>query len=157
MEGKVKGKKGFTLIELLVVITIIAVLAVVVFVALDPAKRVSDSRDARRQTDVDSILTAVHTYVVDNGGNYPTGLAKNTTEKMLGTGTGLAAVNTGGCGVAAGDALNLSTPLAKYLKSIPVDPSGDDASTGYSIAVDANGIVTVKACNAQNSTISASR
>jgi hypothetical protein len=40
--------------------------------------------------------------------------------------------------------------LAKYLKSMPIDPLGGatytSAKTGYSVTVDANGIVTVKAC-----------
>ena len=41
-------KKGFTLIEILVVIAIIAILAVVVFVALNPAQRIKDSKNSRR-------------------------------------------------------------------------------------------------------------
>ena len=50
-----KNTKGFTLIELLLVIGIIAVLAIVVFVSLDPVKRFSDARDARRVSDLQSM------------------------------------------------------------------------------------------------------
>ena len=136
-----KNKKGFTLIELLVVITIISILTAVVFVALDPVKRFADARNSRRVSDVNSILTAIHEYIVDNGGAIPSGLS--TTEQQLGTcTTGGAAACTG----AAASCLNLSTPLAKYLKTIPFDPQGTAASTKYSVVIDSNNIVTVKAC-----------
>lgn len=149
-------KKGFTLIELLVVIAIIAILAVVVFVALDPVKRFADARDSRRWSDVNSILTATHEYIVDNGGALPTGLSTSMAETQLGT------CNSGGatlCTGAATACVNLTTPLATYLKSIPVGPgtSAATATTAYSIEVDANNIVTVTACGAENQTVSVSR
>jgi len=141
--------KGFTLIELLVVIVIIATLAVTVFVALNPAERISDARDARRTSDVDSILTAIHQYIVDNGGLVPTGLT--TTEQQLGTaGSGCATI--GLCTGMAVACLNLSSLLAPYLASIPIDPNGGTAATTrYSAALNANGIVTVKACGTEDS------
>jgi len=150
---------GFTLIELLIVIAIIAVLAVSVYVALDPAKRIKDAKDARRATDIESILTAIHEYTVDNKGTIPTGLTAGMIEKQLGTGTSGCIVATGGCTVAgASDCVNLTTPLAKYLKTIPVDPDGTAGLTGYSAIVDSNGIVTIKACKAEGGTnISVSR
>ncbi|MDQ3099382.1 MAG: type II secretion system GspH family protein [bacterium] len=144
-----KNQQGFTLIELLVVIAIVAALAVTVFVALNPAQRLKDARDARRLTDAESILTAVHQYITDNKG-VTTALALTTTDAQLGTGLAAACspVTTGGCAVAASTACkDLTTPLAKYLKSMPTDPlTGTAASTGYTINMDANGIVTIKAC-----------
>lgn len=150
--------KGFTLIELLLVIAIISILAVVVFVALNPAQRFKDSRDARRTTDVDTILSAIHSSIVDNKGTLPTGLTAGMSEAQLGTGTGCT-VSTGGCTVVTAACLDLATPLTKYLKSIPTDPNGGTAAkTNYSVVVDANGIVTVKACGTEGATnISASR
>jgi type IV pilus assembly protein PilA len=135
---------GFTLIELLVVISIIAILATVVFVALDPVKRFADARNSRRWSDVNNILTAVHQYIVDNGGDLPTGLTTGQASTQLGT-----------CGTCD----NLTTPLAKYLKSMPLDPDGGTASSsGYFITVDANNIVTVTASSAENAqTIEVSR
>lgn len=140
---------GFTLIELLVVIAIIATLATVVFVALNPLERFADARNSRRWNDVNSILTAVHEYIVDNGGALPSGVT--TTEKQLGTcGSGGATPCTG----AQAACLDLSTPLAKYLKSVPLDPNGGTSSTTYySVVVDANNIVTVKSCSAENSEV----
>lgn len=149
-----KSFSGFTLIELLVVITIIATLAVVVFVALNPGQRLKDARDARRTSDVDSILTAVHESIVDNKGTAPAGIS--TVEQQLGTSTGTGganpscAISTGGCGVTATACLDLSTSLAKYLKSIPTDPkTGTAANTSYSVVQDSNGLVTVRACGTE--------
>lgn len=153
-----KNQRGFTLIELLIVIVIIALLAVAVFVALNPVKRIKDAQDARRTADVENILTAVHEYIVDNKGNLPAGLSLGMAEAQLGTASSSCAVSTGGCGATTSACLDLSTPLAKYLKSIPYDPStGSSAKTDYSVVVDSNGIVTVRACGAENTTISQSR
>lgn len=149
-----KFQRGFTLIELLIVITILATLAVTVFVALNPGQRLKDAKDARRTSDVDTILTAIHTYIVDNKGAYPSGLATNMVESQLGTATTGCANNLAGCTVTAVACVNLATPLAKYLKSIPVDPGStyNAGSTGYSVLLDSNGIVTVRACGAEGTT-----
>lgn len=133
--------KGFTLIELLVVISIISILAVVVFVALDPVSRFQDARNARRWTDTNSILTAVHECIVDNDGSLTTCGINDTNSHVLGTSD-----------------LDLSTELAAYLKSIPQDPStGSDADTGYSLQADTNNIITITADDAEGETISVSR
>ena len=148
---KIQLKKGFTLIELLVVISIIALLSVVVFVALNPVKRFQDARNSRRWSDVDNILTAVHESIVDNGGALPAGLTTGMAETQLGSClSGGATLCTG----AAAACVNLATPLAKYLKSMPIDSQTGVASTSaYSITVDANNIVTVKSCSAENSAV----
>jgi hypothetical protein len=134
-------------------------LAVVVFVALNPAQRFKDSRDARRTTDVDTILSAIHTSIVDSKGTLPTGLTVGMSEVQLGTSATGCTVATGGCTVVAAACVDLSTPLAKYLKSMPLDPNGGTAAkTNYSVIVDANGLVTVRACGTEGTTnISASR
>lgn len=152
-------KKGFTLIELLVVIAIIAILAVVVFVALNPVRRFADARNSTRISDVNSVLTAVHEYIVDNDGSYPTGMSTGMSETQLGTAATGCATSTGGACGTADACLDLSTPLAAYLASIAVDPSETAAGkTGYSVAVNTNGIVTIRGCNAENAaTIQVSR
>lgn len=151
-------KKGFTLIEILLVIGIIAVLATVVIVALDPAKRFADARDARRHTDVESILSAITQYVVDNKGQFPSGLS--SPGKQLGTESGgCIFTDVHGCTTSNVDGcLDLSTDLARYLKSIPFDPQGSAARTYYMAELDSNNIITVRACNPENeSEISVSR
>lgn len=164
-----RDQKGFTLIELLLVIGIIAVLAIVVFVALNPAQRFKDTRNARRASDVETILTAIHSSIVDNKGTLPSALATASAgvDYQLGTTGGCqltSATQSPSCNVTTSGCLDLLSSagaqnLAKYLQSVPVDPSGyagnvsttPDSSasatkTNYAVSVDANGIITVKAC-----------
>jgi len=152
-------RQGFTLIELLLVIAIVAILAIAVFAALNPAQRFRDSRDSRRYTDVAAILNAIHEYIVDNRGALPTGLTAGMAETQIGSAGSGCAISTGGCAVVASACVNLTTPLAPYLISIPLDPSlaTGSTTTSYSVVVNSNGIVTVKACGVEGSTnISAS-
>ncbi len=137
-------RSGFTLIEILIVVGIIALLSTVVFVALDPVQRFADTRNSRRFSDVNNVLTAVHEYIVDNNGALPTGLTASMSATVLG--------NCGTC-------VDLSGPLTPYLKSMPLDPAtGVAEDSGYSIDVDGNNIVTVYADDAENSeTVQVSR
>jgi prepilin-type N-terminal cleavage/methylation domain-containing protein len=160
-----RGRDGFTLIELLLVVAIISLLSVAVFTSLNPSQRLSDTKNARRATDVDTLLNAIHQSIVDNKGTYPTGLSAGMDEKQTGNGTAGCTVATGGCAVAgATDCVDLlvgSQNLARYMKDVPVDPEGaptyNASTSGYSVKVDANGIVTVRACGADGQQIYASR
>lgn len=160
--------KGFTLIEVLITLAIIAILAVSVFVALDPAKRLKDAKDARRATDVDTILTAIHQSIVDNKGTFPTNFPAAGVKKQLGTGDAITCTATVGtyCTSVTTACADLTADVAQdlipYLKSVPIDPVGGTtataAKTGYMVERDSNGIVTVTACYTDGTTvISASR
>ena len=150
-----KQKSGFTLIELLVVIGIIAALTTTVFVAIDPAKRFKDARNARRISDADTILGAIHQYIVDTGGSMPAGVGASIAQ--------IGSCTTGGatlCSGAAAACIDLATVLGanKYLKTNPIDPqSGTAATTGYSVSKDANNLFTVTACLGEGTTIATSR
>ena len=153
LPNKIKSS-GFTLIELLIALAIVTILAVAVSVALNPAKRLNDAQDARRTVDVESILTAIHQAIIDNKGDYPTGMPAVDVEKQLGTPAGgCVATTVGACTVTAGCAdlmTNAAIDLIPYLASMPVDPDsalGTVAASGYSVKRDTNGIVTVKACH----------
>lgn len=152
---KIKNKKAFTLIELLLVIGIIAVLAVVVFVALDPAKRFADARNARRISDTQAILSAIQQYIIDNKGALPAGI--DAYERQLGEASDSCEI-AGGCTVSAVECIDLTGDLSRYLKSSPYDPqNGSDARTHYSVQVNSSNIVTIRACDAEGGEISASR
>lgn len=155
---------GFTLIELLVVVTIITILAVAVYSALNPAQRIRDTRDARRAQDVSEILSAIHQSIVDDKGTLPTNLAAmaNDAEQQLGTG------NTTECGASVGNycsglttgCVNLMSGaenLTNYIDSIPIDPiAGSTATsvkTGYSVKKGSNGVITIKACYTDSSSV----
>ena len=60
----VRRNEGFTLIELLVVIAVIGLLASIVLVSLGPARK--KARDARRQSDIRQISTAMEMCLDDS-------------------------------------------------------------------------------------------
>jgi len=150
-----KYKKGFTLIEILLVVAILSILLVVVFAALNPAQRLTDTRNARRWNDVNQTLTALHECIIDNS-LATCGLGTTVALSQIGS---CASAGATPCTGAADACLNLDgdTDLDPYLASFPVDPTDPGAGkTGYAVTV-ANGIVTVSACNAEGTTVSVSR
>jgi hypothetical protein len=57
--------------------------------------------------------------------------------------------------VSVSQCLNLATPLAPYLKEIPADPEASEESKfRYSIQMDGNNIITVRACDSTDGSIS---
>ncbi|MDO8487114.1 MAG: prepilin-type N-terminal cleavage/methylation domain-containing protein [Candidatus Curtissbacteria bacterium] len=104
---KKKFVRGFTLIELLIVIAILGILAAAVLVAVNPAKRQQQARDAARKNDIGQLATALQAYFTTSG-IYPTG---------SGSPGGLTALT------ASGD-----------LKSIPGDPTGGGGQYNYTVA-----------------------
>lgn len=156
------NKKGFTLIELLIVIAIIAILAAVAYVALDPLTRFKDARDSSRWSDVSSMLTAIKVNQVDNGGSYLASIAAMTPGEVYmisgdGTTTGCDAQNAY-CDVAVtanNNCVNLSGLVsAGYLGKVPVSPNGEgtwtDSITGYTITASSSGMITIDACESEN-------
>jgi prepilin-type N-terminal cleavage/methylation domain-containing protein len=150
--------KAFTLIELVLVISLIAILSSLTFVGLEPFKRIQDSNNLKRTSDINSMLVAIHQYIVDNKGAMPTGMSTSMAEAQLGTNASGCQISTGGCAVTTASCLNLATPLLKYLTPMPYDKNATTAATGYTVKVDANNIITVRACLAEGgSTISVTR
>ncbi|MFA6254414.1 MAG: prepilin-type N-terminal cleavage/methylation domain-containing protein [Patescibacteria group bacterium] len=141
-----KKRQGFTLIELLIVIVIIAILAGIIYVAVDPATRFKQARNAERWSSVNSILNAYLKYAVDNDGDDPANPnLVGSTKYMIGSGSDYA-----DCGTTA--VTNLSNLVSKYIAEIPVDPKVSGASqtkTYYYILKDTNGRITVGACAAE--------
>ncbi len=144
-----KKNHGFTLIELLIVVGIIAFLASAIFIAVDPAKRFAESRNARRWTDTSAVLEAVLQYAVDEDGTLPPKIDDVTsTVQILGT-------NASGCDVgcagkpSAVSCLDLSEVLIpKYLGLIPYDPyTGSAAFTDYYVNRSQTGRIEVGSCD----------
>lgn len=77
-----KFVRGFTLIELLVVVSILGVLAAAIVIAINPAKRNKQARDATRKSDIGQIANALHAYYTNFNG-YPVGLTSLTASGDL--------------------------------------------------------------------------
>lgn len=141
---------GFTLIELLIVIGIIAFLASAIFIAIDPAQRFAASRNARRWTDVSSILEGVLEYSVDREGALPPGI-----DELPGTAQVLGVFGDAVCDVGcsakttARECLDLSGSLvSEYLSHIPYDPyTGSADFTDYYLNKTARGRIEVGSCD----------
>lgn len=134
------SQKGFTLIELLVVIGILGILLAIVLVALNPARQFAQANNTKRNSDVVTILNAIHEYAADNKGQVPSGITATATE-----------ISTAGIDIC--DAL-----VPTYVAALPTDPSLNTAqvtdcsasyATGYNVSVDTDGRVTVSAPDIQ--------
>lgn len=144
-----RRRGGFTLIELLVVIGIIIILFSVIFIAVDPARRFAQTRNAQRREDIRDILEAVLTYMVDNTGDYPPGLdSLQSSAQVIGTATtGCDTTCTATSTVSS--CLDLSNTVGGYyIARIPYDPkTGSSANTDYWINKLDNGRLDVGACD----------
>lgn len=148
-----KSNSAFTLIELIIVIAIIAILAAAIFVAVDPARRLHEARNARRFSDTATILEAVKTYQVDNGGTHYTTIAAATAGLYFQIGTN----GVSGCDVTCAGAgtgflqdqcVDISALGSGYLATVPKDPQ-TTSTTGvayFLVRGDSNEI-TIGACN----------
>ncbi len=149
-----QNKKGFTLIELIIVIAVIALLAASVFVAVDPARRIGEGRNAVRASDAENIKKALEFYV----GEYRTlppaiaSLSDNTNYLIS------AAGDTSGGSVYCALPGNLNkvditsgaSEFFNFLPTIPVDPSQGPPypnGSGYYFKKQGNKILEVNACN----------
>ncbi len=158
-----KSSKGFTLIELLIVIAIIAIISAVVFVALDPLTRFKDARDSTRWSDITAVLSAIKIDQVDNGGTYLSTIASMATGTVYmivdgATGAGCDDQNAY-CDTnvfADSYCVNLDGLVTGgYLGDVPVSPNGagswSASITGYTLQRNTTGIITVRACESENS------
>lgn len=147
------SKKAFTLVELIIVIAIIAILAAAIFVAIDPARRLNEARNATRNNDITSILDAVKKYQADNDGTHYTTVDSITAGNYHMIGTAATGCDSG-CTYLDDQSqtyqaacVNLSSIGSNYLATIPKDPkSGTNGVTDYYITKDTNGAITVGSC-----------
>ncbi|MCD4760443.1 prepilin-type N-terminal cleavage/methylation domain-containing protein [bacterium] len=159
-----KSGAGFTLIELIIVIAIIALLAAATFVAVDPAKRIGESRNAQRWSDVTAIADAWMKYWVDHNGSMATSTTNvapmtaltqggyyitNTASSCDGTAPASCTAST----TATVDCIDLHNLVQSgYLGDIPDDPGGtDNTGTDYYFSLSDNNVIEVGACETYGS------
>lgn len=133
-------RQGFTLIELLLVLGIISLLVSITIAALSPSRQLATSRNAKRQADVNAILSAVYQYLVDEEA-LPSGIPSGSPAEICAT-------NSVDCDAA----IDLDVLTGSYLVRIPQDPQLVDTATGtnYWIVRDANGRITVTSPGAED-------
>lgn len=146
-------QKGFTLIELLIVVAIISILAAIIFVAVDPARRLAQARNAERWSSVNSILNGILKYTVDNE-VLPTevGNATSGLYYQIGTDTGNCSATCTSHG-ATTDCVNLTALIDSYLTAIPEDPktgSGNGTRTDYYLRKTSGGRICIGACEPES-------
>ena len=148
-------QKGFTLVELLVVIGIIGILFAVILIAVDPARRFSEARNAVRRQDVRDVVEAVLEFMTDNRGNFPANIDTVAASYQI-LGTAATACDATACGsIVASDltaaCANLSGDLVEtYLAEIPMDPNtGAAANTRYAINRSSGNRIEVVACDGE--------
>lgn len=132
-------RKGFTLIELLLVIGIIAVLVGITIAALAPTKQLGTTRDAKRQADVNAILSAVYQYLVDEE-RLPATIPSGTAREICATDS-----------IDCDAAISLDVLTGSYIVRIPQDPQLPESATGtkYFIVRENGGRITVSAPGAE--------
>lgn len=162
-------EKGFTFIEFLIVIAIIGFLAAAIIVAVDPVKRIQDSRDAQRYSEVNSLLNAILRKQVDDrsifagGTTYPIITHATNAQVITRSISGNTACNSSlpKCAAISMDSSNASNCWAalegltavtrivpEYIAELPLDPAtGTVANTGYYIHRTSGNRIEIGACD----------
>ena len=147
----INKKMGFTLLEILLVIAAIAILAGVVIVAINPGKQLAETRNAKRNSNVNTILNAVYQYSIDNNGIIPTSIPPIASGACGEAINEICPTDLGSCGSLVD--LEVLTLNEEYLVSIPEDPQGPSGANpngaGYHIVQTSNGRIEVCAPNAE--------
>ncbi|MBT4209472.1 MAG: prepilin-type N-terminal cleavage/methylation domain-containing protein [Candidatus Komeilibacteria bacterium] len=139
------NRRAFTLIELILVIAIITLIASVVFVAVNPSKRIGQANNTSRWQDLKALAEALELYVAD-AGQLPTNSTIGLGDKMVLCNSRTTLSCDGqdrGC-ILAED----SNFWGKYIGDIPVDPLKNGVTdTGYYITRSEGGMLSLGACD----------
>ncbi len=131
--------KGFTLIELLVVIAIIGLLSAVILAPIQSSRK--KARDAKRNSELRSLKTALTVYFDDNG-SFPV-VTASTDTNWRSTCSGAGGALTGTFSTVTAATVIPSVPTAffpNYISQMPMDPLNQAGSgTAYCYAYRSNG------------------
>lgn len=139
---------GFTLIELLLVLTILTILATLVVGSLNPARQLAIARDAERESDLFTIMNALHQYAVDHEGAFPEVIESEE----------FPICRTGAETCVGRYDLSVLTDADRYLVEIPIDPLCendteevfcDATDSGYIVGKTENGRIIMYANRAE--------
>ncbi|RJQ33699.1 hypothetical protein C4566_03020 [Candidatus Parcubacteria bacterium] len=145
------SSKGFSIFTLIIGIGVVAILAVGIFVFLNPSKRLGQSYNARRWTDINALAKAIELYSLDNQAlpaDFSTGTLSVAEKFVLCSSEGALECDgeTLGCLV-----VNDTDFLGQYLETLPVDPLKSDTSdTGYYISRQGDNMLVIGACDSYN-------
>lgn len=118
-------RPGFTLVEVIIAVAIIAILASATIVAINPAKRLAQARDAQRKSDINAIANALVGYF-HNKDEYPRERSCDTSRgSYLTGGSANCATNVSGAdwGKTGADFFYQGLVVSEgFLKNLPVDP-----------------------------------
>ena len=133
--------RGFSIIESMMVASLVSVIVSLTIVALNPIADFAGARNAKRWSDVNALLNALHGHLVNNGGGLPIGI--DSTPREVCTEDANVVACTGG------GKLDLSTLVGVAFPVIPVDPEGGSGlGSGYAVYVK-EGRLTVMALRAE--------
>ncbi len=108
-------RSGISIIEVLIVVAIALLLGAAVYVSIDPELRLHESRNIRRQNDVEIILSALIEHVGDNEGALHSSVEALDMDLRYVIGTCFAALAQDVC-------VDLSNLGLDYLPTVPFDP-----------------------------------
>jgi len=150
---KQTSQSGFSLFSLILTIGVIAVLAASVLVVVNPAKRIGQSKDARRWADVTAIAKAVEAYEIDNH-QIPSDFSTTT----LSAGEKFVLCSSSGFRTCDGQTeiclvVDDDDFLGVYLPDIPIDPDkSNSVDSGYYITRQGDSTMVFGACDSYDST-----
>lgn len=142
-----RSRQAFTMIELIVVVMIVAVIASVIFMAVNPAKRLGDAQNAIRDQNALELKQGLERLVAD-------AFTVPNTLSSLANGTYML-VTTGGSTAGQCDCTSLNQDIDRidlagllndYVPILPVDSLATGNDTGYYIQKNANNSFLVGHC-----------
>ncbi len=153
MKSKKKKILGFSIIELMVIIGAVGVVLAVTVSYVNPLKRVGESNDSVRWSDVEEIAQALELYAIDNSqipDDFSTPIIAVDEKHVI-----CDSADSLTCDGDTNDCLVIDdTDFLAYIDDLPVDPDKTDTSdTGYYVLRKENqGKIAIGACDPYGST-----